>query len=993
MKKHTIIFFCFFVYTLGAQDFIHPGILHSDASLKRIKALVENKSQPAYGSYLIMSNLPEAQADYTMKGPFEIVSRDGEHRQTKDPSERDFNAAYYNAILWIITGSQAHADKTMEIIRAYARTIRQIPPTNDAPLCASLQGFMLINAAEIMRYTYTTDDYQNGWSIQDTEQVEDMLKEVFQPVLTKFFNTKPYTNGNWGAAATKAQMSFGIFMNDHKLYDDAINFFNNGNDNGSLPNYISETGQSQEAGRDQQHAMLGVSCLADAAEVAWIQGDDLYSALDNRIMKGYEYLAKYNLGHEVPFVTWKDITGKYSNWTTISDKGKGRFRSVFEIAYNHYVVRKGLEMPYTKKVLEQIRPEGAGFTCDNTGFGSLLFCTDISSRSLAHPGLSHKQSDLDRMRIMVQNKKEPWYTTFVEMSKLDVAKYSYEVRGNASIEEIIPGSDNNKRFSSDSQAAYFNALMWAITGNEKHARKCVEIFNAWVNIKRFMGGGTQTLDVGREIWHIIEGAEIIQSTYDGWKEEDRRKFKDMLVYPGYSSKKVPAQVSDTLGGPYWRMYMGDSFRHGNQDLFGWRGVMAIGVFLDNDTIYQRALRYFKGENHLPYDLPYQSGPPNYKLVKSNEYHDTYQQSGYKNDIQDYGYNGVLKHYIWETGQSQESSRDQDHAMLGVGMVASLAEIAWNQGEDIYSMYNNRILKGYEWAIKYNLTWDFQYPDQSVPWEPGIEDGTFVQRHDRSGRWFSKKVSPYRENDFSESVRSRGSGAYRWDKRPVYELAYSHYIGREGFDADSLKWIIRAMDVNKRFYGRVENKTWSMDHLGWGGLTVRRADFCPGDPCTFVNKKPIFGIHTIPGVIEAEDYDHFSGKAQGRTFFELSGTNKTNEYRTESAVTLLPHKDNGYKVSDMEAGEWLIYTIHVPETSEYSIKVNYSAIQPRGQLKVGMNGEDKSPFVNMPLTGKQVFADKTLVQKILLEAGVCDLRIYVGGADNVLEINSLSIHKE
>ena len=118
---------------------------------------------------------------------------------------------------------------------------------------------------------------------------------------------------------------------------------------------------------------LGLGCLSEIAEIAWTQGRDLYSALDNRLMKGYEYLAKSNLGYEVPFFTWKDITGKYSNWTTLGEEGMGRFRSLFEIAYNHYVERKGLEMPYTQIVLGMIRPEGPGFTCDNPGFGSLLF--------------------------------------------------------------------------------------------------------------------------------------------------------------------------------------------------------------------------------------------------------------------------------------------------------------------------------------------------------------------------------------------------------------------------------------------------------------------------------------------------------------------------------------------------------------------------------------------------------------------------------------------
>lgn len=364
---------CACPWMITAQHFTHPGLLHSEVSLKRIKSLVDRKAQPAYGSYEILVKLPEAQSGYSVKGPFEIISRDGKYSYTKDPCERDFNAAYYNALLWTITGDEAHAHKSMEIIRGYANTLKEIPSTNDAPLCAGLQGFILVNAAEIMRYTYNADQYLKGWNAQDTRAVEDMFRNVFQPVLNRFFQTKPYTNGNWGIAVAKAQLSFGIFMNDRKLYDEAVEFFYRGKDNGSLPNYIAETGQSQEAGRDQQHVMLGVACFADMAEVAWTQGDDLYGALDNRIMKGYEYMAKSNLGYEVPFFTWKDMTGKYSNLSTFGKDGMGRFRSVFEIAYNHYVIRKGLEMPYTEMALGRVRPEGPGFTCDNTGFGSLLY--------------------------------------------------------------------------------------------------------------------------------------------------------------------------------------------------------------------------------------------------------------------------------------------------------------------------------------------------------------------------------------------------------------------------------------------------------------------------------------------------------------------------------------------------------------------------------------------------------------------------------------------
>lgn len=88
---------------------------------------------------------------------------------------------------WIVTGKETHAAKAMEIIRTYASTLKKIEGPDD-PLCAGLQGFMLANAAEIMRYTYTADKYTNGWSAKDTPKVENMFRNVFQPILTPFYN-------------------------------------------------------------------------------------------------------------------------------------------------------------------------------------------------------------------------------------------------------------------------------------------------------------------------------------------------------------------------------------------------------------------------------------------------------------------------------------------------------------------------------------------------------------------------------------------------------------------------------------------------------------------------------------------------------------------------------------------------------------------------------------------------------------------------------------
>lgn len=354
------------------NHYIHPGILHTREDLERIKSYVDNKVEPAYGSYVLLSSSPLASADYQIQGPFEVIGRDCQNEPTKRPSEDDHEAAYINALMWTITGDRAHAEKSVEILNAYAGTLKLIgPDCNDDPLCASLQGSMLANAAELMRYTY------DGITEEEIAAWESMFRRVFIPVLHTFFEAEPYTNGNWGAAATKAYMAFGVFLEDENLYNQAVGFYYNGKDNGSLKGYLSETGQCQESGRDQNHVMFGLGNLAEACEIAWNQGNEkMYEALDNRLLKGYEYTCKYNLGYnEVPFVTWRDVTGKYSDWTTISTELRGHVRPVYEIAYNHYVTRKGLKMPYTQQMIEKISPEGDAQWCDGPGYGTLLFRT------------------------------------------------------------------------------------------------------------------------------------------------------------------------------------------------------------------------------------------------------------------------------------------------------------------------------------------------------------------------------------------------------------------------------------------------------------------------------------------------------------------------------------------------------------------------------------------------------------------------------------------
>ena len=293
-------FYCLFLsigLEMQARKFVHPGILHTTKSIERMRAQIADKEYPAYGSFELLKSHHCSQADYQPFGPFEIISRDGEFRHTKSKMEQDFSAVYQNALMWVLTGEKTHAEKSLELLLGYAGTLKRIPETNDAPLLVGLEGLKIIYATEILRHTY------KKMTVVQFNEISRMIREVFLPVMENFYHRKPYTNGNWGPIVTKAYMAAAILWDNEEMYNKAVDFYLHANDNGTIAHYISgDTGQIQESGRDQGHSMLGIGALATVCEIAWQQGDDLYSALDNRLMKGFEYVAKYNLGYNVPLL-------------------------------------------------------------------------------------------------------------------------------------------------------------------------------------------------------------------------------------------------------------------------------------------------------------------------------------------------------------------------------------------------------------------------------------------------------------------------------------------------------------------------------------------------------------------------------------------------------------------------------------------------------------------------------------------------------------------
>ncbi len=174
---------CFFTTLTGSvancsaaeKPFTHPGILHSRAELDFVKAKVAEGEEPWKSAWEELRSHDISELDWkpnpvanVVRGPYNNPDIGGTNLM------RDGAAAYSHAIQWYVTGEQPHADKAIEILNAYATTLKSIGG-HDAKLLVGMVGITFANAAEILRHT------QAGWSEPDQKQFERLLREVFYP--------------------------------------------------------------------------------------------------------------------------------------------------------------------------------------------------------------------------------------------------------------------------------------------------------------------------------------------------------------------------------------------------------------------------------------------------------------------------------------------------------------------------------------------------------------------------------------------------------------------------------------------------------------------------------------------------------------------------------------------------------------------------------------------------------------------------------------------
>ncbi len=399
------------------QGFVHPGVMYTQAQLNYTKAQLTANAQPHTQAY---ANMLATKAQYSNSAGTNLSSLSytpHPHATIKrasgpeDPDDYDavddLAAALCHALIWNYKGTRANAQKSIEIMNAWAHTITEIifdPSTSPGgKLLAGWTGTLFARAAELIRYTYTPTGNETPL---DLAAVQDVLANVWWPKVSVGHSGPGF---NWYMSFADSMMQIAVFLDDQTKFDRALAYIrqvlpgciymvgdNNPyswahpaggtltySDNSvlSCPNGLPLVTKSVfspdtnvydrtttnaatymdtngawfhplslpnglwgETGRDFTHTGMGFGALGNVFETAWHQGVDLYSEFQTRVTTSIELTTGFI------YTTFVNGDTSPTNWpfsksSDASSYATSTQRATFEILHHHYVTRRGLSLP------------------------------------------------------------------------------------------------------------------------------------------------------------------------------------------------------------------------------------------------------------------------------------------------------------------------------------------------------------------------------------------------------------------------------------------------------------------------------------------------------------------------------------------------------------------------------------------------------------------------------------------------------------------------
>ncbi|GAA4017417.1 alginate lyase family protein [Streptomyces plumbiresistens] len=298
---------------------------------------------------------------------------------------------------------------------------------------------------------------------------------------------------------------------------------------------------------------------------------------------------------------------------------------------------------------------------------------EAAPAAFAHPGVAVSKGQLDFARTKVNAGAQPWKGAFDRMLASKYADLNRTPRPRAIVE---CGSYSNPNHGctderEDAIAAYTHALAWYVTRDERHAKKAVELMDAWSAVIKDHTNSNAPLQTGWAGSSWPRAAEIIKHTYTGsWANSGR--FAAMLrnVY-----------LPEVING---------SHSNGNWELSMMEAAVGIAVHLEDKASYDKAMARFRtrtaafvylaSDGELPKTVPSQNLDTRDKIVRYWQGQSTF-----------------------VTGLTQETCRDLTHTGYGISAISHVAETSRIQGQDLYGTdVGERLRQALGFQAKYEL---------------------------------------------------------------------------------------------------------------------------------------------------------------------------------------------------------------------------------------------------------------------------------------------------
>ncbi|MDX3525538.1 alginate lyase family protein [Streptomyces sp. ID05-39B] len=278
---------------------------------------------------------------------------------------------------------------------------------------------------------------------------------------------------------------------------------------------------------------------------------------------------------------------------------------------------------------------------------------EAAPAAFAHPGVTVSRAQLDFARRQVDAGAQPWKGAYDRMLASRYADLNRAPKPRAVVECGSYSNPNNGCTDEreDAIAAYTQALAWYVTGDARHAKKAIELMDAWSAVIKDHTNSNAPLQTGWAGSSWPKAAEIIKHTYSGiWAGSGR--FAGMLrdVY-----------LPEVING---------SNSNGNWELSMMEAAVGISVFLEDKASYDKAMARFRtrtaayvylaSDGDLPRIVPSQNLDTRAKIVAYWQGQSTF-----------------------VNGLSQETCRDFTHTGYGISAIAHIAETSRIQGQDLY----------------------------------------------------------------------------------------------------------------------------------------------------------------------------------------------------------------------------------------------------------------------------------------------------------------------